>query len=167
MITLRPATREDLDYLLKLSEDPLVSPFLAPRGATAERLESLLTDSGSDGGPNGLFVIEVGAGQRAGGLALALISQNSRICELMSLMVDPSMRRAGVGGRAVVLACRRALVDHRFHRVQAETYGDNLGAQQLFERVGFVREGVRRRAYWRRDQWIDGVLFGMLAEELE
>jgi RimJ/RimL family protein N-acetyltransferase len=81
-------------------------------------------------------------------------------------MVDPAVRRAGIGGRAVALACRRALLDHGFHRVQAETYGDNLAGQRLFERVGFVREGVRRRAYWRRDEWLDGVLFGILAEEL-
>jgi RimJ/RimL family protein N-acetyltransferase len=81
-------------------------------------------------------------------------------------MVDPVVRRAGIGARAVWLACHCVLVEHGFHRVQTESYGDNLAAHRLFERVGFVREGVRRRAYWRREQWIDGVLYGMLAEEL-
>jgi RimJ/RimL family protein N-acetyltransferase len=27
-------------------------------------------------------------------------------------------------------------------------------------------EGIRRQAYWRRGRWIDGVMFGILAEEL-
>jgi RimJ/RimL family protein N-acetyltransferase len=33
--------------------------------------------------------------------------------------------------------------------------------------VGFVREGVRRRAYWRHGEWVDGVLYGLVREELE
>ena len=32
---------------------------------------------------------------------------------------------------------------------------------------GFTREGVRRKAYWRNDEWVDGVLYGLLAEEAE
>ena len=59
-----------------------------------------------------------------------------------------------------------ALADHGLHRIQAEVYGDNFAAQALFERAGFVREGTRRQAYWRRGRWQDGVLFGMIAEEL-
>jgi RimJ/RimL family protein N-acetyltransferase len=81
-------------------------------------------------------------------------------------MVDPDARRQGVAATALRLACRLVLTEHGFHRVQAETYGDNLAAQRLFARVGFTREGVRRRAYRRREQWLDGVLFGILADEL-
>ena len=165
-IRLRVATADDLRYLSGLARDPQVEPFLAPGAGAPERLEAVLSQTGPDGGPSGMFVIESGSSQPLGGLALQVVSQNSRICELTRLMIDPAVRRSGVGAQAVILACRRALVDHRFHRVQAETYGDNVAAQRLFERAGFVREGVRRRAYWRRDQWLDGVLFGILAEEV-
>lgn len=164
---LRIATPDDLRYLSELARDPQVEPFLAPGAGTLDRLGAVLSGASAEGGPSGLFVIESGARQPLGGLALALVSQNSRLCEMTRLMVDPRARGAGVGARAVALACHRALVEYRFHRVQAETYGDNLPAQRLFERAGFVREGVRRRAYRRRDQWLDGVLFGILAEELE
>jgi RimJ/RimL family protein N-acetyltransferase len=33
-------------------------------------------------------------------------------------------------------------------------------------RAGFVREGVRRKAYWRHGEWVDGVLYGLVAEDL-
>jgi hypothetical protein len=59
-----------------------------------------------------------------------------------------------------------ALADHGLHRIQAEVYGDSLAAQALFNWAGFTREGTRRTAYWRRGGWQDGVLFGMLADEL-
>ena len=35
------------------------------------------------------------------------------------------------------------------------------------ERAGFTREGVRRRAYWRDDEWVDGVLYGLVSEDLD
>ena len=35
------------------------------------------------------------------------------------------------------------------------------------ERSGFTREGVRRKAYLRNDGWVDGVLYGLVAEDLE
>jgi RimJ/RimL family protein N-acetyltransferase len=164
-VTLRCAGRADLPYLTKLGRHPEVEPFLAPGAGTAERLEAILAQAEEAGGPCGLFVV-AGGGERLGGVALQLVSRHSRICELTRLMIDPGRRRVGIGGAAVRLAVRRALVEHRFHRVQAETYGDNLAGQRLFERAGFVREGVRRRAYWRRDRWLDGVLYGIVADEL-
>jgi hypothetical protein len=30
-----------------------------------------------------------------------------------------------------------------------------------------VREGVKRKAYWRHGEWVDGVMFGLLREDLE
>jgi hypothetical protein len=30
-----------------------------------------------------------------------------------------------------------------------------------------VREGVKRKAYRRGDEWVDGVLYGLVAEELD
>jgi hypothetical protein len=30
-----------------------------------------------------------------------------------------------------------------------------------------VREGVRRRAYRRNEAWVDGVLFGLLEDEVD
>jgi RimJ/RimL family protein N-acetyltransferase len=35
------------------------------------------------------------------------------------------------------------------------------------ERSGFVREGVRRKAYLRHGDWVDGVMFGLVCEDLE
>jgi RimJ/RimL family protein N-acetyltransferase len=58
------------------------------------------------------------------------------------------------------------VVEHGLHRIETQVYGDNLRGQRLFERAGFMREGTRRRAYWRREQWLDGVYYGLLAEEL-
>jgi RimJ/RimL family protein N-acetyltransferase len=165
-VELRAATADDFGFLSELARDPLVEPYLAPGVGEPERLQATLDRAQSEGPPSGLFVIRAAAGEALGGLALVSYSQRSRICELKTLMVSPAVHRSGVASAAVRLACRYALVEHGFHRLQAETYGDNLGGQRLFERLGFAREGIRRSAYWRREEWLDGVMFGILAEEL-
>jgi RimJ/RimL family protein N-acetyltransferase len=35
------------------------------------------------------------------------------------------------------------------------------------ERVGFVREGVKRKAYSRHGEWVDGVMYALLREDLD
>jgi hypothetical protein len=29
-----------------------------------------------------------------------------------------------------------------------------------------VREGVKRKAYWRHGEWVDGVLYGLIPDDL-
>jgi RimJ/RimL family protein N-acetyltransferase len=164
-LSLREAAVDDLGYLAALAADPQVEPFLAFAASDEDKLLGLLSASGPAPGSGGLLVIESPHGEPLGGLALTVINTRSRICDISRVMVAPDSRRSGVAMTAVQLACRHALHDHGMHRIQAECYGDNPTAHRLFERAGFTHEGVRRRAYWRRGSWLDGVLFGLLADE--
>lgn len=167
-LKLRLATDDDIAHIGMLGSDPLVEPFLAPGAGEQGRLRALLRESQASGEePTGLLVIELQEGGPVGALALQLVSQGSRIAELTWLMVSPDARGSGIATAAVRLACGRAFDELGLHRVQAETYGDNPAGRGVFERAGFTREGIRRRAYWRREQWLDGVLYGLLAEELD
>ncbi len=165
-VTLRPACDEDVQFVSALASDPQVEPFLAFGAADERAVRALLATPGPAPESGGLIVIQSHDGERLGGLALTLINRRSRICDLSRLMILPGRRRSGLATAAILLACRHALGDHGMHRVQAECYGDNLVAHRLFEQAGFTREGTRRRAYWRRGGWLDGILFGLLAEEL-
>ena len=151
---------------MELAADPQVEPFLAFAAADEDRLRALMSAPGPAPGSGGLWVIESADGETLGALGLTVVNTRSRICEISRVMIRPDRRRSGAALAAIRLACRRALHNHGMHRIQAECYGDNPAAHRLFERAGFTREGVRRRAYWRRGGWLDGVLFGLLAEEL-
>ncbi len=163
---LRSATPSDLPYLVSLATDREVEPFLAPGSGDQAALVAVLERMRTGEEAQGLMVIESRAGQFLGALELSLVSRHSKLCQVRRLMVSPEARGRGVGSEALRLACRQAFQEHGRHRVQAEVYGDNDKSVRLFERVGFVQEGVRRRAYWRRGRWLDGILFGLLADEL-
>lgn len=157
----RVSDDDDLAFLSALANDPSVAPFLAPGRGDLSALREL-NDAEP---PYGLYLIEAD-GERAGGLALTQASRTSPTCEVTRVMVRADRHRAGIALQAVRAACRLILVDHGLHRIETQVYGDNLAGQRLFERAGFTREGARRRAYWRREQWLDGIYYGLLAEEL-
>lgn len=156
------STGEDLAFLSALARDPATEPFLAPGRADPAALQELSTAAP----PYGLYVIEAEGGRRLGGLALTAASRTSPICEITRVMVRPELRRKGIALGALRRVCAIALLEHGLHRIETQVYGDNVAAQRLFERAGFTFEGRRRRAYWRRERWLDGVYYGLLAEEL-
>jgi RimJ/RimL family protein N-acetyltransferase len=93
-------------------------------------------------------------------------NRRSRIADLGGLAVHPDFRGEKVADTAARLFQRHLFDELGFHRVQMEIYGFNERAMHHAERAGFTREGVRRRAYWRNDEWVDGVLYGLVAEDL-
>ena len=95
-----------------------------------------------------------------------LSNRRSRIAQLRGLAVHPDFRGHKVADNAARLLQRYLFHELGLHRLEMEIYGFNERAMAHAERIGFVREGVRRRAYWRNGQWVDGVLFGLLAEEV-
>ena len=161
MALRRTSGDDDLAFLSELARDPAIAPFLAPNRSEPAPLRELAAAER----PYGLYVIEAEGG-RAGGFALTAASSTSPTCEISRVMISPDLHGAGIGTQAVREACRLALLEHGLHRIEAQVYGHNVAGQRLFERAGFTREGARRCAYWRHEQWLDGVYYGLLAEEL-
>ena len=168
---LRRATAEDADFLLELSGHEDVEPFLrAVRATDRQELLEEIDRSLAEPQESGRFVIEVeedGDWRRAGVMGFDLANKRNRIANLGGLAVHPDFRGRRLADDAARLLQRHLLLDLDFHRLQVEIYGFNERAIQHAERSGFVREGVKRKAYWRHGEWVDGVLFGLVREDLE
>jgi RimJ/RimL family protein N-acetyltransferase len=81
--------------------------------------------------------------------------------------VHPDYRGRHLSDDAARLFQRYLIFDLDFHRLQLEIYAFNERAIKHAERAGFVREGVKRKAYHRHGEWVDSVLFGLVREDLE
>ena len=73
-------------------------------------------------------------------------------------------------GRGTMTEAVRALVDHAFgawglHRVVIEAATGNARSRAIAERVGFREEGVRRAAERSGDDFLDIVVYAMLATD--
>ena len=53
------------------------------------------------------------------------------------------------------------------HRVELDADAKNERALHVYEKIGFVREGLRRQSKWIAGEWHDLVVMGILREEFE
>lgn len=78
---------------------------------------------------------------------------------------DPSERGSGLGKAASSLILDYAFSGLDLERVWLEVIAPNLGAKRLYEKLGFVREGVLRQAYVFAGERVDIEHWGMLKPE--
>ena len=165
-VSIRRARPDDVAFLVELVSHEDVEPFLAAiRAKSAEDILAEIARSDEEPDAFGIFVIEVD-GVRAGTMRFTLANRRSRIADLGGLAVHPDYRGGRVGDEAARLFQRHLFHELGAHRLQLEVYGFNERAMRHAERAGFVREGVRRKAYWRNGEWVDGVLYGLVAEDV-
>ncbi len=163
-VSIRPATAADVDFLAELYADDDVRPFLAAAGSY-ER-DGLAARVAQDPETAGLLVVEL-EGEPAGAMAWELANRRSRIAKISGLAVHPRFRGRRLADEAARLLQRHLILERGLHRLELEIYGFNERAQRHAERSGFVREGVKRKAYSRDGGWVDGVLYGFVEEDLD
>lgn len=94
-----------------------------------------------DGAPTGFILIRTAADE----------------AEILTVCVDPAMRRRG-GGAALLDAARRAAADDGATQLFLEVAADNAAATALYAGAGFAVVGRRRGYYRRGDGKVDAVV---------
>ena len=166
-LTLRRATPDDLDFLLDVFSDEDVRPFLAAgKRLDRETLAEGLAQQEEDPDVHGRFIVEID-GERAGALAFDRSNVRSRVASLGGLAIHSRFRGRRLADEAARLFQRHLIFDLGYHRLEMVVYGFNERAQRHAERAGWVKEGVKRKAYRRGDEWVDGVMYAVIREDLE
>ena len=163
-VTLRRADRDDVDFLTDLYADEAVRPFLAA-GGQYER-EGIAKHLERDPEEGALLVVELD-GDRAGAMLWERTNVRSRIAHASGIAIHPDFRGRRLADDAARLLQHHLIRERGFHRIELEIYGFNERAQRHAERSGYIREGVKRKAYRRGDGWVDGMLYAILEEDLE
>jgi RimJ/RimL family protein N-acetyltransferase len=165
LISIRRARADDVEFLHELVNSEDVEPFLGGRAALdRDNLLREVERSAAEPRVFGRFLIEVD-GERAGAMGFELANERSRIARLERLAVDPAFRGRRIADTAARLFQHYLFDQLGFHRLELEIYAFNERAVGHAERAGFVREGVKRRAYRRHGEWVDAVLFGLVRDD--
>jgi RimJ/RimL family protein N-acetyltransferase len=164
VIELRRATLDDVDFLTELYADQETEPFLS--GHATHTIAADVQRSLDEPRRSGRMIV-VADGERAGAMAYQERSAEHGIAQLSGLAVHPAFRGRGIGEEGARLLQRYLLLELGYHRLELACYGFNERAIRHSERVGYVREGVKRKAYLRHGEWQDAVLFALLREDLE
>ncbi len=93
------------------------------------------------------------------------ISAVHRGAELQIRLGEVAARGAGYGTEAVTLLLQFAFRDLNLNRVLLHVFSTNAAAIRVYEKAGFVREGVLRKAAFIDGEYVDVLVMGILREE--
>ncbi|CAL9559102.1 GNAT family protein [Streptomyces sp. Tu 3180] len=163
---LRPFTEADAGTMWQILQDPEVVRFTFEPSTvlTPESLRSWYGSRSARPDRLDLAVTDRATGDLVGEVVLNEWDPDARSCTFRTL-IGPRGRGRGLGTEAT-----RLIVGHGFERlglrrIQLEAYGDNPRALRVYEKVGFVVEGVRREAAFRNGAWVDEVIMAILDRE--
>lgn len=161
-IALRVANAEDSPYLLRLPEE-------VPRdvgGAAADYLRSL-DDPGELS--LGAFVLGPRDEEQLVGLLRCVAGTKRRIAHVGNIGLSVLQAHRGKGvGREMLLGCIAWACAHPvLRRLTLEVVSPNTRARALYERVGFVAEGVRvRQIQQSPGEFLDDVIMGLWLDDV-
>lgn len=110
------------------------------------------------------FFVESDNGEALGIIGLEDISQINRDA-VVALFIEKSVRRCGVGIRALSLVLDYAFRQLGLNRVTSYYRADNHNSRDLVSRVGCQVEGTMRQAWFANGQFHDMVVVGILQED--
>lgn len=131
-------TWDDLDAVMRLE---------AATGEAPHWERAVYEGSLSENNPlKRIFVVRDGGSLV--GFAAARVAVD--VCELESIVVDATTRRAGIG-KALLAALADWAREHHAARIEIEVRAGNKPAIWFYEHAGFGRDGLRR-GYYRNPQ---------------
>jgi RimJ/RimL family protein N-acetyltransferase len=167
-LLLRAPTEPDVDVVAPAFLDPQVGGEAGLPPVGADVLRAMLHEQLPmlrDRGTLAAYVIEdTETGHLVGGANLSRFDPLRDVVEVgYWLFVEAR-------GRGFATATVRAMVDHAFAkgivRVEAHVRVGNVASERVLERVGFEREGVKRRLLRHSGVRVDATLFALVAPDV-
>jgi RimJ/RimL family protein N-acetyltransferase len=125
--------------------------------------ESVVTTSDND---LVLAIVTEPENEHVGTIGLHRIDWINRSAEFGIVIGEASARGRGIGTEATWLICRHGFQRLNLHRIWLGVFASHTSAVAMYERLGFVREGVMREEILRDDKREDKLIMGLLARDL-
>ncbi len=171
MYKLRELERDDIKRINKWRNDPhLIACLGAPYRFINEDVDSSWYESYLHSRNNSVRCAIVD-GEREdevlGLISLMNINYINRSAELHIMIGSEANRGKGIGTFAV-----RAMLEHAFQnmnlrRIELGVLENNIPAIRLYEKTGFVKEGMKRQSNYKNGEYISLIIMGILKEEFQ
>ena len=166
-VTLRQLEQRDAEGLERAFMDPALIRLLGlPGSRDAKFLRGLLDSASRD--PGALYMAIDLEERLVGYTFMDQIDWGHRhAIETGILINDPRYWGTGLGRAAFGRLLMHAFDDLHIHRASLGVLEENLRAIRSYEALGFRKEGLRRDGLLLDGGWVDTVMMGVLAPELD
>ncbi|MDG5815668.1 GNAT family protein [Chitinispirillales bacterium ANBcel5] len=104
-------------------------------------------------------------GEPAGLIGLLNIDKVNRKAEYYVTLGEKKFKGKGIATEASDLLIKESYNSFGLNKIYLYTEVDNTSAQKLFERIGFIREGLLREDLIKNGRKIDRFAYGLYIEE--
>ncbi len=73
----------------------------------------------------------------------------------------------GFGTEAITIFIKYGMEVLKFHKIGLEVFSFNPRAERVYQKAGFVLEGIKREDFCYNGEYIDSKIYGMLREDYE
>lgn len=165
-VIIRAMEKEDCEMVRGMFNDPEIEDlvvgwaFPVSKFAQEKWFENHYNDN-----TNFRFVIETEEDGPVGVSTLIDIDWKNRRATHGIKLAKKSRRTKGIGTDTVMAMMRYAFDELGLHRLDGSWFKDNIGSQKLYKKCGWVEEGVQREYVFKKGEFRDLVIVGVLASD--
>lgn len=163
-VYLRRLEPTDLEQTLQWVNEPEIFVLMGVFGPRTSVAQQRWYEEVSLSQTNLVFAVCLQDGdEHIGNASIFDIDLRNRNAGLTVALPDRAHQGKGLGREAVDLLCCYGFDYLNLHRIYCKT--DNVHAGKMYERLGFVCEGVLRQQTFRFGEFVDKVMYGVLQNE--
>lgn len=171
-LILKPHTMDNLNKMNEWENDPELiyfnddDPFTyVPPDLTQRHLDRVINSN--DSRIIRLAIHKACDDALIGFCSLAELDYYNLDCKLGITIGDKTEWGKGYGKEVVGELLRYCFEELHLNRVEAEVFSFNPRSQKLFSSMGFTLEGRRRESVFKKGEFADDLIFGILRREWE
>lgn len=163
-IKIRKFHREDIPYKVKWINDDENNQFLHYDLPLREDKTLLWFNSIKDRTDRADFTITYN-GEPAGLIGLLNIDNKNRKAEYYITLGGSKFKGKGIATIASELLIEESYHNYKLNKIYLYTEVENKSAQRLFERIGFIKEGLLKEDLIQEGRKVDRFIYGLFVEE--
>ena len=155
LVLLEKERLGNLKYWLNDPRSTMLRRSLSPR--TLTELEKVYSRRGGEK----WWLIE----SKRGSLVGFILNRPQEDYQVIEYLLEPEDGEEFHALDAVKILVEYLFLNESIVRIESELFVDDIVGGRVMGSNGFVREGVKRKSAFRRGEWKDTVIYGLLREE--
>lgn len=166
-LVLRDSSFEDCRYFAEWETDPNVTEFFTINdGRDYEEITREFFEREGDSTQKQFTICLKETDEPIGRIYISSINDHYDSLDISRIYIaDTNNRGKGYGKEALLLALKWAFEEMKVERVTLDHFTKNKIAANLYEQVGFKREGVMRHGGKKNGEYVDLHLMSILRDE--
>ncbi|MDB8555540.1 GNAT family protein [Turicibacter sanguinis] len=165
-ISLRLLEREDLELRVKWINDKETNDMFGfDWPASLGKTQNWYNQSLNDGSKVHLVVVDSETNKVIGMAGLIDINYRYKHAEVYITIGDKNFRGKGLGKEVLDLINQYGFIDLGLERLYAYNFTYNIPSQKIFEKAGYIKEGIMRKHKYKNGELRDINFYGLLREE--